>query len=293
MMAAHTIAGAVRPLYFGPADRRCAGVLIDASATHDAMVGSVRESKWGVVVCEPFGIEALAADRALNHLAAALAAQGHAVLRFSPPGLGDSTDLERDTSIVTPWLDATRDAFDVLIAEAGVNRLAVVGLRVGASVAAIAASRRRDVDRVVLWAPVAGRPFCRELKLFGAPKSELPGDSGMAIEAGGFGLSAASVEEFATLDPVTLAVAPAREVMVLDRDDVAGAKRLCAHLADLGSAPFSPIVAGFAAMRLDDPEAGEVPDAAIDAIVQWMSRPADRELPLDDANAVQVKLAEL
>ena len=261
-----------RRIVFGPPQARVVGVLVSPSVIAESALLS------GVVICDPFGIEALAADRSMNHLTAALAREGHAVLRFAPPGLGDSGELPEGGSIVGPWRAAIDAAIDVLRSEIGCVGITLVGLRVGAALAAEVASARDDVARLVLWAPVAGRPFVRELKMLGAGVAAEPSarncgtTAPLAVEAGGFGLSAASVAELAAVDPFTLIRRPAADILIVDRDDIRSGAKLAAHLTGLGAQVESPELTGYAAMRLDDPEAGEVPTKAIEAIAAWISR---------------------
>jgi exosortase A-associated hydrolase 2 len=108
----------------------------------------------GVVMCHPLGEEKLWSHRVFVSFARDLAAAGIAVLRFDFRGEGDSSrdfqeaDLEtriRDTCLA---VDALREFIP------SVTDVTLVGLRLGASVAAAAAVRRSDVARLVLWDPV-------------------------------------------------------------------------------------------------------------------------------------------
>ena len=255
----------VRTVSFGETGRRCVGVLVQP---HDRSDGIVRS---GVVICDPFGIEALAADRTLNHLVAALVAAGVTVLRFAPPGAGDSSDVCVGESIVGPWQRAIASAIELVSGTFGGAPVALLGLRLGATLAAAVAAERNDVDRIVLWAPVAGRPFTRELKLLGAAANTDP--TALAVEAGGFGLSQSSVDELSPIDIAKLRRRPAPEVLIVDRDDVPGAGKFAVHLRELDASVDAPILPGYSAMRLDDPEEGDIPTAAVDAMVRWIARP--------------------
>ena len=57
----------------------------------------------GVVLVPPHGVEALAATKSLRVLADALAAAGHAVLRFDLPGTADSLGDETDPARLDAW----------------------------------------------------------------------------------------------------------------------------------------------------------------------------------------------
>ena len=255
----------VRTVYFGETGRRCIGALVQPHDRSDVI------GRSGVVICDPFGIEALAADRTLNHLVAALVAAGVTVLRFAPPGAGDSVDLCAGESIVGQWQSAIASAIELVSGTLGGAPVAVIGLRLGATLAAAVAAERSDVDRIVLWAPVAGRPFTRELKLLGAAVNNDP--TALAVEAGGFGLNQASIDELSPIDIAKLPRRPAPEVLIVDRDDVPGAGKLAVHLRSLDAMVDAPILPGYSAMRLDDPEQGDVPMAAVDAMVSWVARP--------------------
>src|SRR6185312_15536152 len=104
----------------------------------------------GVVICNPIGDDYVRAHRALRHLAERLQRAGFAVLRFDFGGTGDSVgDVGR--------------AIDELRARSGVEEVCVAGLRLGATLAAVAAAERGDVAAVVLWsAYLDGRSYVDE-----------------------------------------------------------------------------------------------------------------------------------
>ena len=248
------------------------------------------DAKATVVIVEPFGIEALAADATFRSLTSRLLTGGFHVLRFSPPGAGDSTDLESVESIVPGWLEAIADAVDVASTFAA-GTVDVVALRLGATIAAHARPRAR-VRRMVLWAPVAGKAFTREFKLLGASAhgaarpSDQSGSTNSdaagspappALEAGGFVLSHTSVAELAELDLRTVENLPADDVLLVDRDDLRSMEKVRVHLDSRGIRTAVTVPVGYAAMRLDDPEEGEIPEDAVGEVVEWLSvRPKDQ-----------------
>jgi pimeloyl-ACP methyl ester carboxylesterase len=135
----------MQPFYFGTSEQQLFGVY------HAAEPGSSRRA--GVVLCQPIGHEYLRAHRAFRNLAITLASQGFHVLRFDYFATGDSAgDAGRLT--VRQCLADLATAIDELKDIAGVTKVSLVGLRLGATFAALAASRRSDVDRLVLWDPV-------------------------------------------------------------------------------------------------------------------------------------------
>jgi alpha-beta hydrolase superfamily lysophospholipase len=108
------------------------------------------------------GLESEYSSRALRDLAHRLAASRWAALRVDYAATGDSAGTWTDPDLVTEWLCGIRGAIDYARA-LKTPRVAVVGLRIGATLAAAELSRGGPVDDLVLWDPfVTGRAFLRE-----------------------------------------------------------------------------------------------------------------------------------
>jgi alpha-beta hydrolase superfamily lysophospholipase len=141
------------PFWFGSSERPLFGWF---HAPDDRPVSG------GVVLCPPLGIEAICVYFSYRVLAERLAEAGLAVLRFDYDGTGDSVGDEEDPGRVKAWLGSVGCAIDFLAAS-GVPRLGLLGLRMGALLAADEASRRGDIDSLVLWDPcISGHSFLRE-----------------------------------------------------------------------------------------------------------------------------------
>jgi len=124
-------------------------------------------SDVGVVICTGLIQDALLAYGSLRVLADDLAAAGYATLRFDYPGTGDSCDdaTEKDGHW-TAWQRSVDDAANWLRATTGAKRLVLVGLRLGTTLATLAAARREDVAALLLFEPViSGRNYVRQLAL--------------------------------------------------------------------------------------------------------------------------------
>jgi exosortase A-associated hydrolase 2 len=107
-----------------------------------------------VVICHPLAEEKLWSHRVLVSFARDLAGAGFDVLRFDSRGEGDS-DRQFEDSDFESRVSDTEFATETLRGLApGTTDLTLVGLRLGASVAAAAASGRGDVTRLILWDPV-------------------------------------------------------------------------------------------------------------------------------------------
>ncbi len=116
-----------------------------------------------VVMCHPFGEEKLWAHRVFVNQARQLARLGHHVLRFDFSGHGDSDGDVQQSSLATAALDVNA-AVGHAKALAGVESVALLGLRLGATTAWQIAASRDDVAAVVLWEPVLdGRRYAQEL----------------------------------------------------------------------------------------------------------------------------------
>ncbi len=110
--------------------------------------------RGGAVLCAPLAEEKLWSHRVFVGFARELAAQGYAVLRFDYRGEGDS-DRPFEQSDCSTRVADTRAVIDELKRQVpGLDRVTLVGLRLGATLAAAAAAGRDDVERLVLWDPV-------------------------------------------------------------------------------------------------------------------------------------------
>jgi len=106
------------------------------------------------VFCYPFAEEKLWVHRVFVGFARRLAARGEAVLRFDYFGEGDS-----DGEFAQADLDSRAADVDAAIAvvrerTGGDAPLRLLGIRLGATLAASAAERAARCDRLVLWEPI-------------------------------------------------------------------------------------------------------------------------------------------
>jgi uncharacterized protein len=136
----------MHPFFFGTSSRRLFG------AYHSPEGGRGRGP--AVVLCQPFGHEYLRGHRAFRNLAIAIAERGHHVIRFDYFGTGDSEGSSDEHTVEQSLADIAA-AIEEVKDMSEVAEVTLVGLRLGATLALLAASGRRDVDRVILWDPVA------------------------------------------------------------------------------------------------------------------------------------------
>ncbi|MGF7132208.1 pimeloyl-ACP methyl ester carboxylesterase [Paraburkholderia sp. EB58] len=195
-----------------------------------------RNATTGVVLCSPFGYDALCAHRGWRDFAIALTAFcGIPALRFDYPGAGDSAGNEEDPQRFRAWIDSVKAAAQYLRATTGVTRLILCGLRLGATLAVLAAEELDGVDTLVLMVPVInGKRYIRELSMqhqswlkspLGSESAE-PYDYERAVGVFGFQLYADTLEQLAAVDLAHHARASAPRVLVHDICDSVSLSRL-------------------------------------------------------------------
>ncbi len=109
--------------------------------------------RGGIVLCSPLAEEKLWAHRVFVSFARELATQGYAVLRFDYRGEGDSDRAFEQSDLNTRVEDVATAIEALKRLVPGVQVVTLLGLRLGASIAALAADGRQDIDRLVLWDP--------------------------------------------------------------------------------------------------------------------------------------------
>jgi pimeloyl-ACP methyl ester carboxylesterase len=121
------------------------------------------------VMSHPFGEEKLWSHRTYVSFARALAARGHLVMRFDYLGAGDSTGALTETSLATHLADLAAACAEVRARHPEIRRVGLIGLRLGATFAALLADNDADqpgaIDGpLVLWDPILdGDAYFQEL----------------------------------------------------------------------------------------------------------------------------------
>ncbi|WP_245930828.1 serine aminopeptidase domain-containing protein [Methylobacterium radiodurans] len=191
----------------------------------------------GVLLCGTYGFEQLCAYRSWRDLARTIAGSGCATLRLDYPGQGDSVDARPEEDEVAASIRAIRRGIAFLRTEAGADEIVLVGLRLGATLAALAA-REGGVDRLALLAPFAtGKSYLREMAMQARlldilpDKTPIPQPPGSLL-VGSFHLGADTLAALKRIDVVAEPGAAPPQVLLLG----ARTDALAAYYRGLGGA---------------------------------------------------------
>jgi pimeloyl-ACP methyl ester carboxylesterase len=266
-VAALPVATDEEVFFFGPPDRQLFGCF------HPPGTDVARDS--AVLLCYPWGQEYLASHRAYLQLAVGLASRGYAVLRFDYAGTGDSGGTS-DSCSLTTWRVDVNVAAAELRQRAGVDLVCLGGLRLGGSVAALAAAAERDISGLFLWQPVVrGTDYlddiaARHKAMLWRSFATLPTSdaSSGALYRLGFPLSNALFTDLKNLDVETLAL-PGCPVLIVNNEEDAASLSLRDVLHSQGARVDHEIVPSFAIWH-EDVDKGLVPRQTIDRIADWL-----------------------
>lgn len=251
-------------MWFGPAARPLAGW----------WTAPAGPSRSGVVIAQPLGYEYWSCHRSLRSLAESLARAGWHALRFDWDGTGDSAGGPDDPGRLAAWRASLAHAVEAMRG-AGIERVALVGVRMGATLALLDAAGL-GVDEIVACAPVAsGKRFVKELKLLGIPDPEQAGRTMYA----GLAIDPDTATDLAGIDLSMMPPAAVRRTLLVERSEAA-CEKLVAKLGADGREVSSRTCAELHRM-LDVPsEDATVPPGLIEPIVAWLGDPGDGDRPL-------------
>ena len=266
--------GSAEPLYFKSGENQLFAWLHRPSSTSN--------SNLGMVICNPFGYESICAHRSVREFAEATAADGIPTLRFDYLGSGDSAEIDENADLLGTWTHDVVSAIQELRYRTGVDRVCLLGIRLGALLAALAATECRTVDSLILIGPiVSGRRYVRDLRmtqlagnaLSGSSASDIEGAIGgpKALEAGGFSLSPATVQSLTAVDLQKAAAPTVRSMLILDNDKLPSARRWADSLSGSGIELEYKTLPGLIEMVMTAPQFATVPRAMLDATRQWLS----------------------
>ena len=267
------------PFWFTSGNAHCFGVL------HLPVAQPLR----GVVIANGLGFDGLLAHRTLRILAQQMTARGLAVLRFDLAGSGDSSGGEWEPDRVPAWIDSIENACSALRTQAGIDDIHLLGYRMGAPLALLAAERSQNVAAVSLWAPCStGRSYVRELKALANFRASTrprqppnpPSVPDDLLEVVGFEFTPQTLASLSTLDVAeSLVKQPAPLAFVLDRSDGLPSNKLVGSLRTLGVAVDHGFFDGYQEFMTDDETTAVMPDQALNDLINWHCAAPAREFP--------------
>jgi len=197
-------------------------------------------------------------------------------------------------------LRCVHDAIDTLKAAGGVSQVLVLGVRLGATLATLAATERNDVAGLIAIAPVVrGRAYIRELTMLGQTGSQPGEGADGALESAGFLMTRETAASVSQVDLRALTQRPAPRVLIVERDDVTGVSEWAPTLKALDVDLRVQRWAGYALM-MEDPQRAVVPDAMVAGVmacihdwsVQAALSPVAAQPPRRTALQCQVPIAQ-
>jgi hypothetical protein len=264
------------PLRFGGPDNPLFGVFHPA---HPA-----RNSGHAVLLCNPFGQEAVRIHRLYRLLAEDLAQAGTAALRFDYFGTGDSLGEDEDGQM-DRWVNDLRLAHAELLRRSRARQLSWVCARLAGVIAA-----RASVDltppphRIGLWAPVvSGEAYLNELRAAHAralqpllqvgapPPNEVPANPATDTELLGFGLHPDLPAQLARVGAADYRALRASEAVVLTHEPDTMPEDLAQALNGAGiAAVHQSVPVHFDWTSEEAVNTALVPQQALQALSQWI-----------------------
>ena len=239
-------------------------------ATH-AHLPATQYGRTAVLVCSTVGFEAIHAYRGLVRLGDELAAHGIPAFRFDFAGTGNSSGNLDGADLVSVWQNNVVDQVRDLRERWGFHSIAIVGFRLGATLAC-ATLDRAGVDALVLWEPVTrGKSFAREIRAVAQFAEDAASGEPDHVESGGFAFPADTLDAIGQLSLMTQAIPPGIPVLLIGRGRNA---RLNAKAFETRN-PFAVLTTREYDRMICEPHYTELPVDSISRINEWVTSAFD------------------
>jgi alpha-beta hydrolase superfamily lysophospholipase len=268
--------GLAEAVYFDSGDHRLFGWMHHPSGN---AVGTL-----GVVICKPFGYEAICSHRGIRGFAESLAAAGVPALRFDYLGTGDSPEIDPKADQIQIWARDVAAAAAELRQRTGVPRVCFLGVRLGGLLAMLA-SAECSASGLVLISPIlSGRRYLRELRTTRMAGAAMAGSSAAAdsnteagsLEVSGYTLSAATLTSLGKLDFTLLPPPEVPDMLVIDGASMPVANRWAESLSARTGRTAYLALPGLVEMVMAAPQFAAVPGEMIAATRDWVVELAGR-----------------
>ena len=273
-----------RAVWFGRPERCLCGML--------HVPDPARAQGQAIVICPPIGYEMWSAYAALRSLAGQLCDMGFSVLRFDYDGTGDSAGDHRDPDRLEAWVRSVDEACRYMLGQGQVQELTLLGLRFGASLAALHACCQASpaLRQLILWDPVVqGRRFVRGLRLIATspPPRNDGGHDDTSVSVAGTVHGAGTLAALAGVDLLGQDAPPVRRILVLKRPEREEARDLAERWSAQGAAVECLSVDGTAELIERAAEEAQVPTDIFRVLRDWLAQtPSESDVPGDELTPV-------
>jgi alpha-beta hydrolase superfamily lysophospholipase len=270
--------GARSAIYFDSGDNQLFGWF------HTPPAGAMRDV--GLVICKPFGYEALCSHRGLRAFAETATALGLPTLSLDYLGTGDSAEIDPHADQIAVWTQDVIAAVHELRRRTGVTQVCLLGVRLGALLATLAAEECTAVTSLIIISPIIkGRRYIRELRtarlaasmraagapvVAAAPPANGPEPDSESMEVSGFLFSASTLASLSQIDLTTRAAPPVSDVLVIDGASLPRARAWAQQLLERGIRTCYLSLPGLIEMIMTAPQFAAVPREMIEATRDWL-----------------------
>lgn len=250
-MTAHAI-----PVLFGDPERSLFGWVHQPEG---------RRARAAVVLCSPLARECFSVHDTYRVVAESLAGEGITAIRFDYDGTGDSAGGDGDPDRIKAYLASIRHAVE-LARDLGAENVALLGMRMGALLASLAAQDFEQVPALVLWDPCpSGRDFLRRQTALFQMQFGTTSPAGGGIEIPGFVVTEQTAADMKALTAPT-SLPQVERALVLTRPDRPSD---ATYGLDLERTQFEPALGQPELMDVE-PYLNKIPPTA-GRIVEWLS----------------------
>lgn len=213
------------PMFFGDTSRPLFGVYHPPEGAGGSQ---------GVLISGPVGHEYVRVHRMCRNLAIALGRAGFPTFRFDFTGNGDSHGDAEDGNL-TVWREDLVAAAEELKDISGCREISVIGLRLGATVAAMVEEYPCSLSTLFLWDPVvSGKSYLDELMVQHRAWLGETNGNGVPTELLGSSVSPRFVEELKAVDMCETRIPEFRRVFLALSESRPGLEMVARRLEDLG-----------------------------------------------------------